>query len=303
MYVASSARAVATSGLSIAGRPAKPDSVSTWVCAEGARCATVSVQIDPGQPRPGMRITGRPVPETSTANAFGSKTWTGLAGSAARGVAAGGVAGGAPPHAAMRRTTTTVSLFTRRTIRRLAPRASDALRLTHAERGLDTDHLRAAAVQRAGRRSDDHGDAPLRRAADRGARARCRQPVRDPVRPAARDGGANADAGRARDGAGEARRGAPQQRVRPRGGGRAHPRGSGRGAGPARAARAVPRSPPARRCGVRPDRGAAGSRDALARTGAAAAGRGAGARAARAGRGRVAARAPAAAVARLGARA
>jgi len=82
--------------------------VSTWTCAVGARCATVACQIEPGQPRPGIKMTGRPAPETSTPNEVGVNAGAGLVASGAAAAPAALVAagGGAPPHAATTRSMT-----------------------------------------------------------------------------------------------------------------------------------------------------------------------------------------------------
>jgi hypothetical protein len=77
----------------------------------------VSFQIEAGQPRPGIRMTGRPVPPTSTPNEVGSKAGrAGAAGVAAEAPAAG--AAGAldvddAPHAAANRMETTARVRTR----------------------------------------------------------------------------------------------------------------------------------------------------------------------------------------------
>src|SRR5687768_9623567 len=75
MYAASSSRIAAIGGLPIAGRPAKPAPVIVWT-SNGffafVRWRVVSDHTAPGQPRPGIRMIGRPLPVTSTVNAVGS---------------------------------------------------------------------------------------------------------------------------------------------------------------------------------------------------------------------------------------
>src|SRR5258705_6952105 len=73
MYAASCSGITCTTGLSIAGLPANPAACTTCVSNLPVlrRCSTVGVHTKPGQPSPGMKITGRPEPETSTVNAVG----------------------------------------------------------------------------------------------------------------------------------------------------------------------------------------------------------------------------------------
>src|SRR5215831_9478770 len=99
MYVTSWSRAVAITGASpgAAGWPANPASSSTWVCV--CRCATVSSHTEPGQPRPGIKMTGRPVPATQTENAVGSNAGCLGAGAGACATTGAGGGGGDDPHA------------------------------------------------------------------------------------------------------------------------------------------------------------------------------------------------------------
>src|SRR5512138_200677 len=71
MYSISSSLAVGSSGLVIGGAPPKPASVITCACTLPPRCATVASQTWPSHVRPGMKMTGRPLPLTSTVNDVG----------------------------------------------------------------------------------------------------------------------------------------------------------------------------------------------------------------------------------------
>lgn len=62
----------------------------------------MSSHTDAGQPRPGMRITGRPLPETRAENAVGCHSGAGVACmTTCAGAGAGAGAGFVPPQATM----------------------------------------------------------------------------------------------------------------------------------------------------------------------------------------------------------